>query len=107
MEPVAKGFGAIIAGDEVKAKEDAGLPYVIRQRIPKEGATSFTCQVFGTITIDNKEIEDQVLLKSDGYPTYNFANVVDDHLMNITHVVRGNEYLTSSSKRRWQKTIQT
>jgi glutamyl-tRNA synthetase len=82
----------------IKAKEAAGAPYVIRQKVPLDGATSFTCQVYGDITIENKEIEDQVLLKSDGYPTYNFANVVDDHLMAITHVVRGNEYLTSTPK---------
>jgi nondiscriminating glutamyl-tRNA synthetase len=73
-------------------------PIVIRQQTPNSGATSFTCEVYGTITIDNDQIEDQILLKSDGYPTYNFANVVDDHLMHITHVVRGNEYLTSTPK---------
>jgi len=73
-------------------------PYVIRQLTPNSGATSFTCEVYGTITIENDQIEDQILLKSDGYPTYNFANVVDDHLMHITHVVRGNEYLTSTPK---------
>ncbi len=87
-----------LTAEEVQAKEDQGLPYVIRQKVPQDGSTSFTCQVYGEITIDNKEIEDQVILKSDGYPTYNFANVVDDHLMNITHVVRGNEYLTSTPK---------
>ena len=75
-----------------------GTPYVIRQKIPTEGATVFTDEVFGEISIENKEIEDQVLLKSDGFPTYNFANVIDDHLMNITHVVRGCEYLTSTPK---------
>ena len=74
------------------------MPYVIRQRVPLEGSTSFEDAVYGTITIENKEIEDQVLLKSDGYPTYNFANVIDDHLMHITHVVRGCEYLTSTPK---------
>lgn len=82
----------------IALKETEGAPYVIRQKVPLDGATSFTCQVYGDITIENKEIEDQVLLKSDGYPTYNFANVVDDHLMAITHVVRGNEYLTSTPK---------
>jgi glutamyl-tRNA synthetase len=87
-----------LSEDEIKEKEEQGLPYVIRQKVPQEGSTSFTCQVYGEITIDNKEIEDQIILKSDGYPTYNFANVIDDHLMNITHVVRGNEYLTSTPK---------
>ena len=74
------------------------MPYVIRQKVPLTGSTSFTDTVFGEITIENKEIEDQVLIKADGYPTYNFANVIDDHLMNITHVVRGCEYLTSTPK---------
>jgi len=87
-----------LSEQEIKDKEDQGLPYVIRQRVIQEGSTSFTCQVYGEITIDNKEIEDQIILKSDGYPTYNFANVIDDHFMNITHVVRGNEYLTSTPK---------
>ncbi len=76
----------------------AGTPYVIRQKVPLTGATTFHDSVFGDITIENKEIEDQVLLKADGYPTYNFANVIDDHLMHITHVVRGCEYLTSTPK---------
>ena len=84
--------------EEVAKKEAEGLPYVIRQNVPEEGSTSFTCEVYGEITIENKEIEDQIILKSDGYPTYNFANVIDDHLMEITHVVRGNEYLTSTPK---------
>jgi len=84
--------------EEVKEKEAQELPFVIRQKVPNEGATSFTCKVYGEITIENKEIEDQILLKSDNYPTYNFANVIDDHFMNITHVVRGNEYLTSTPK---------
>ena len=75
----------------------SGTPYVIRQLIP-EGKTTFTDQVFGTITTDNKELEDQILIKSDGMPTYNFANVIDDHYMAITHVARGSEYLTSTPK---------
>ena len=83
---------------DAKAKLDAGLPYVIRQRIPQEGTTTFHDASFGDITVENKELEDQVLLKSDGLPTYNFANVVDDHLMGITHVVRGSEYLSSAPK---------
>lgn len=87
-----------LPAEEIRKNLDAGMPYVIRQRVPLEGSTSFEDAVYGTITIENKEIEDQVLLKSDGYPTYNFANVVDDHLMGITHVVRGNEYLSSSPK---------
>lgn len=84
--------------EEVRRLLDAGTPYVIRQKIPLTGSTTFEDAVFGSITIENKEIEDQVLLKADGYPTYNFANVIDDHLMHITHVVRGCEYLTSTPK---------
>ncbi|WP_322202804.1 glutamate--tRNA ligase [Acutalibacter intestini] len=84
--------------EEVRRLLEAGTPYVIRQKVPLEGATAFSDTVFGDITIENKEIEDQVLLKADGYPTYNFANVIDDHLMGITHVVRGCEYLTSTPK---------
>lgn len=87
-----------LPAEEIRKNLDAGMPYVIRQRVPLEGSTSFEDAVYGTITIENKEIEDQVLLKSDGYPTYNFANVIDDHLMHITHVVRGCEYLTSTPK---------
>ncbi len=84
--------------EEIQRLLDAGTPYVIRQKVPLEGATTFQDAVFGEITIENKEIEDQVLLKADGYPTYNFANVIDDHLMEITHVVRGSEFLTSTPK---------
>lgn len=87
-----------LPAEEVQRLLDAGTPYVIRQKMPLDGATSFEDAVYGTITIENKEIEDQILLKSDGYPTYNFANVIDDHLMHITHVVRGCEYLTSTPK---------
>lgn len=83
---------------EVDSMLAAGTPYVIRQRMPIDGSTTFHDAVYGDITIENKELEDQILLKSDGYPTYNFANVIDDHLMNITHVVRGNEYLSSAPK---------
>lgn len=75
-----------------------GMPYVIRQKIPTEGSTTFNDAVFGTITVENSELQDQILLKADGYPTYNFANVIDDHTMNITHVVRGCEYLSSTPK---------
>ena len=84
--------------EEVQRLLEADTPYVIRQKVPLEGSTTFEDAVFGSITIENKEIEDQVLLKADGYPTYNFANVIDDHLMHITHVVRGSEYLTSTPK---------
>ena len=83
---------------EVEAKLAAGVPYVIRQNIPNEGTTSFEDEIYGKIEVPNSELDDMILIKSDGYPTYNFANVVDDHLMGITHVVRGNEYLSSSPK---------
>ena len=83
---------------EIKAKLAAKEPYVIRQNIPQSGTTTYSDLIFGDITIDNKELEDGVLLKSDGMPTYNFANVVDDHLMGITHVIRGTEYLSSTPK---------
>ncbi|MHB8963529.1 MAG: glutamate--tRNA ligase [Saccharofermentanales bacterium] len=83
---------------EVRSAIDSCIPYVIRQKMPLAGSTTFDDAVFGSITVDNTELEDQILLKSDGFPTYNFANVVDDHLMNITHVVRGSEYLSSTPK---------
>ncbi|HBB71445.1 MAG TPA: glutamate--tRNA ligase [Ruminococcus sp.] len=86
-----------LSPEGIQQKLDAGEPYVIRQLIP-EGSTTFHDQVYGEITVDNSELEDQILLKSDGLPTYNFANVIDDHLMGITHVVRGSEYLSSSPK---------
>ncbi len=84
--------------EEAKARVAAGEPYVIRQRIPREGSTTFHDAVFGGITVENKTLDDQVLIKRDGLPTYNFANVIDDHLMGITHVVRGSEYLSSAPK---------
>ena len=84
--------------EEVEAKLAAGEPYVIRQRIPETGQTTFVDAVYGTITVDNAELDEGVLLKSDGLPTYNFANVIDDNLMKITHVVRGSEYLSSTPK---------
>ncbi len=87
-----------LSKEEIQAKIDAGVPYVIRQLMPDEGTTSFDDAVFGTITVDNSTLDDMVLLKSDGLPTYNFANVIDDHLMGITHVIRGNEYLSSTPK---------
>ncbi|XMB67611.1 glutamate--tRNA ligase [Mycoplasmatota bacterium zrk1] len=92
------GYCKSLSKEEIEDKLKSGEKYVIRQITPNEGETSFECQVYGKISIDNDQIEDQILLKSDGYPTYNFANVIDDHLMNITHVVRGNEYLTSTPK---------
>lgn len=87
-----------LSKEEVQANLDAGKPYVIRQNNPQTGTTTFTDELYGDITVDNAELDDMILIKSDGYPTYNFANVVDDHLMGITHVVRGNEYLSSSPK---------
>lgn len=84
--------------EEVEANLAAGKPYVIRQNIPREGTTTFHDEIYGDITVPNAELDDMILIKSDGYPTYNFANVVDDHLMGITHVVRGNEYLSSAPK---------
>ena len=83
---------------EAQARVDAGEPYVIRQKIPAGGSTTFHDAIFGDITVDNSTLDDQVLLKRDGLPTYNFANVIDDHLMGITHVVRGSEYLASAPK---------
>ena len=87
-----------LSKDEVEENLSAGKPYVIRQNNPTEGETTFHDELYGDITVDNKELDDMILIKSDGYPTYNFANVVDDHLMGITHVVRGNEYISSSPK---------
>ncbi len=87
-----------LSKEEVERRIAAGEPYVIRQNIPLTGVTTYHDMVFGDITVDNKELEDNVLIKSDGMPTYNFANVVDDHLMGITHVIRGVEYLSSTPK---------
>ena len=87
-----------LSKEEVEANLAAGMPFVIRQNIPEEGTTTFTDAIYGDITVDNSELDDQILIKSDGFPTYNFANVIDDHLMQITHVVRGNEYLSSTPK---------
>ena len=87
-----------LSKEEVEAKLAAGVPYVIRQNNPTEGTTTFHDEIYGDITVENSELDDMILIKSDGYPTYNFANVVDDHLMGITHVVRGNEYLSSAPK---------
>ncbi|MBQ7360466.1 MAG: glutamate--tRNA ligase [Lachnospiraceae bacterium] len=87
-----------LSKEEIEANLAAGKPFVIRQNNPQEGTTSFQDELYGEITVQNSELDDMILIKSDGYPTYNFANVVDDHTMNITHVVRGNEYLSSSPK---------
>ena len=87
-----------LSKEEVEANLKAGKPYVIRQNNPSEGSTTFHDELYGDITVENAQLDDMILIKSDGYPTYNFANVVDDHTMNITHVVRGNEYLSSSPK---------
>ena len=84
--------------EEIEEKLKAGVPYVIRFNMPSEGTTTFRDDIYGEITVPNEELDDLILIKSDGYPTYNFANVVDDHLMGITHVVRGNEYLSSAPK---------
>lgn len=87
-----------LSKEEIEAKLEAGVPYVIRQNVPREGTTRFVDEIYGEIEVPNSELDDMILIKSDGYPTYNFANVVDDHLMGITHVVRGNEYLSSAPK---------
>ena len=87
-----------LSREEADRRAAAGEPFVIRQRIPAEGTTTFRDEIFGDITVDNSSLDDQVLMKRDGLPTYNFANVVDDHLMGITHVVRGSEYLASAPK---------
>ena len=87
-----------LSKEEVQRRLDAGEPHVIRFNMPTEGTTTFHDEIYGDITVPNAELDDMILIKSDGYPTYNFANVIDDHLMNITHVVRGNEYLSSAPK---------
>ena len=87
-----------LSKEEVEKRLAEGVPYVIRQKIPEEGTTTFHDELYGDITVENSTLDDQVLIKADGMPTYNFANVVDDHLMGITHVVRGNEYLSSAPK---------
>ena len=87
-----------LSKEEIQANIDAGKPYVIRINMPTEGTTTFYDELYREITVENKELDDMILIKSDGYPTYNFANVIDDHLQEITHVVRGNEYISSSPK---------
>ena len=92
------GHCRALSREEVERRLAAGEPYVIRQKMPTEGSTTFHDLVYGDIVVDNAELEDQILIKTDGMPTYNFANVIDDHAMAITHVVRGNEYLSSAPK---------
>ncbi|MBQ3855373.1 MAG: glutamate--tRNA ligase [Ruminococcus sp.] len=87
-----------LSKEEIEKNLAEGKPYVIRQRMPDTGTTSYFDQVYGEVSIDNSELRDQVMMKADGYPTYNFCHVVDDYLMGVTHVVRGNEYLTSTPK---------
>ena len=87
-----------LSKEEIEANLAAGIPYVIRQNVPQEGTTKFVDEIYGEIEVPNAELDDMILIKSDGFPTYNFANVVDDHTMGITHVVRGNEYLSSAPK---------
>ncbi len=87
-----------LSKEDIAEKLEAGIPYVIRQKMPSEGTTSYFDEVYGEVAIDNSELRDQIMIKADGYPTYNFCHVVDDHLMGVTHVVRGNEYLTSTPK---------
>ncbi|MBZ4647409.1 MAG: gltX [Clostridia bacterium] len=92
------GYCSRLSKEEIEARLKSGIPYVIRQKIPNDGVTTFKDEVFGTISVENSTLDDNILLKSDGLPTYNFANVVDDHLMGITHVIRGSEYLSSTPK---------
>ncbi len=98
VPPKYDGHCSRLSKEEIEEKLKSGVPYVIRQKIPREGTTSFHDEVFGDITVENSTLDDNVLLKADGLPTYNFANVVDDHLMGITHVIRGSEYLSSTPK---------
>ena len=87
-----------LSKEEIEKNLADGVPFVIRQKMPTEGVTSYTDSVFGEISMNNSELQDQILIKADGYPTYNFAHVIDDYLMKVTHVVRGSEYLTSTPK---------
>ncbi len=98
LMPKYDGHCARLSKEEIEEKLASGVPYVIRQKIPRKGTTSFHDEIYGKITVENSTLDDNILLKSDGYPTYNFANVVDDHLMNITHIIRGSEYLSSTPK---------
>ncbi len=98
VPPKYDGHCARLSKEEIEEKLASGVPYVIRQKIPRRGTTTFHDEVFGKITVENATLDDNVLLKSDGLPTYNFANVIDDHLMGITHIIRGSEYLSSTPK---------
>ncbi len=98
ITPRYDGHCRNLTPEEIQEKLDAGLPYVIRQKMPSSGTTSFDDEVYGRVTVENETLDDQILIKTDGMPTYNFANVIDDHTMGITHVVRGNEYLSSAPK---------
>lgn len=98
LPPKYDGHCRSLSKEEVEEKLRSGVPYVIRQKVPKTGSTTFHDEVFGDITAPNDTLDDNILLKSDGLPTYNFANVIDDHLMDITHVIRGSEYLSSTPK---------
>ncbi len=98
VPPKYDGHCSRLSKEEIQEKLASGVPYVIRQKIPQEGTTSFHDEVFGDITVENSTLDDNILLKADGLPTYNFANVIDDHLMGITHVIRGSEYLSSTPK---------
>ena len=98
MAPKYDGHCRNLSKEEVAEKIATGVPYVIRQKMPETGTTTFHDEIFGDIVVENSTLEDQILIKTDGMPTYNFANVVDDHTMGITHVVRGNEYLSSAPK---------
>lgn len=92
------GHCSKLSKEEIEEKLAAGVPYVIRQKMPRKGQTKFHDEVFGDITVENSGLDDNILIKSDGMPTYNFANVIDDHTMNITHIIRGSEYLSSTPK---------
>lgn len=96
--PHYDGHCRALTGAEIAEKIASGIPYVIRQKMPKGGTTTFHDEIFGDISVENETLDDQILIKTDGMPTYNFANVVDDHLMCISHVIRGNEYLSSAPK---------
>lgn len=98
ISPKYDGHCSRLTKEEIDEKLAEGVPFVVRQKIPETGTTTFHDMVFGDVTVENSTLDDQVLIKSDGMPTYNFANVVDDHLMGITHVIRGNEYLSSTPK---------
>lgn len=98
MPPKYDGHCSHLTAEEIDANLKEGKPFVVRQKIPQEGTTTFDDMVFGKITVENSTLDDQILIKRDGMPTYNFANVIDDHTMNISHVIRGNEYLSSTPK---------